>query len=260
VGHNIISNTGGTAIDFYSAGHTLNNESIVKNWCYKIIGTDNSGSGIAIDSGLPVTVGSETNILIAGNCINMFGGYPAAYGWNGIDLNCADAIRIEANTIIGGGTSIQVDSGSSPNQAIVLDNLCINPTNNFLNIHGTGAGTPVVDYNQYFTNIAVNADWTPFALNPAFTHDAHSLSTFNNDPKLLYEAQGFQTPASIIQFRPTFPSPVISAGTNLGFMSDILGTPMFAGRNPDIGAVQYPVSRNTILSGLIRLQGNLIVR
>lgn len=220
---NTLTNTGGTAIDFYSFGFSMTNNVIAGNFLQDIHGTINSGTGIAIDSGSPA-IGTQVGLSIYNNVINRVG-VNGQYSRTGIGVNTADLVKIWNNTIQYCERGIFVSSGSNPLNVDIRNNIISSPTNTFIQTSGTSLGSVVCDYNMCYSNGTAPV----FSISPSFTHDTHS--SFGNP---LF-ASNPQTIAS--NFKIQNGSAALYRGTAVGLATDFSGVSYH--NPPSIGAFEF---------------------
>lgn len=230
--NNIITNSGGTAIDFYGGGYVMTNVTIAGNFIRDIHGRINSGGGIIVDSPMPNNA-TQAGFRIYNNVIENIG-LDATYGRNGIGLNMQEPVFICNNTIVTCGNGITVNAGTKPVCATIANNIIVGATNACISLTGTGTtNTTLVDYNLFYTNVPVA---NLFSINPNFTHDTHSIST-----NLQFTCSSPFVPNDFSLFASL---PVVDKGTNVGLP--------FSGSAPDIGAIEY-TSPMTIQNVRVRL-------
>lgn len=223
---NTLHDTGGTAIDINNIGNSQGtNVLIARNFIHDITGLHNSGDGIAVDTGLPYTVGTQSALVIERNIIfnvNING----QFTWNGIGINSIDPVNVFNNVVAYAGHGLFIDSGASVNQAVILNNIFYNTTNALITVNGTGTTNSFAcDYNLFFTNVPPA---TPFSFTPSVSHDTHGV--FSNP--VFFSVNN----SAASNFKVRFGGPASGAATNANAGVDFDGSAVV--NNTTIGAWQ----------------------
>jgi len=245
--HNTISNTG-PGITFWTGNISMRSNIISYNFVINTqLNAANVSDGIALTGdNVGATPGYRLGNRIFGNIVcNPALGTGLGYEGVCINLNSPDFTPVENNTIYGGNSGINwqvVQPGQAVN-GVIVNNIIVNSAQHPYYIVGQISSTNlVIDHNLYYPQILWIGGGAAgrFELSPYLPgHDAHSIYA---NP--IFAGSTLATAGS---FALSAASPAIGAGVTNGLSEDIIGTPIYPNRSPDIGAYEFAINPPTNL-------------